>query len=176
METGVFLVEVFCVGAKLAVYETGDGQDYQRCIRDHYLSRFPMVPAEPACARKLVEQAVRYAQTLGFGPGPDYERATRVFRGLHAGYCPQEFAFGHQGKPLYRRGPRESEAQAPRLHGPYYQFNYVYRGIKTSEFIRKANLHQVRTELANYKTFRRLTEQWIGLAFRLAQAQEKLTA
>ena len=63
----------------------------------------------------------------------------------------------------------------PRRHGPYYQLNYVYRGKKTSKFIRKEILNQVRTELANYKKFRRLTEQWIGLALHLAQAKEKLT-
>jgi hypothetical protein len=38
----------------------------------------------------------------------------------------------------------------PRRHGPYYQLNYVYRGKKTSQFIRREILSQVRTELANY--------------------------
>jgi hypothetical protein len=64
----------------------------------------------------------------------------------------------------------------PRKHGPYYQLNYVYRGKKTSQFIRREILRQVRTELANYKQFRRLTEQWIGLALQVAQAKDKLTA
>jgi len=63
----------------------------------------------------------------------------------------------------------------PRRHGPYYQLNYVYRGKKTSQFIRRDILRQVRTELANYKQFRRLTEQWIGLALKVAQAKDKLT-
>ena len=115
VETGVFLVDVFCLGAKLAVYEEGDAEDYQRRIRDHYVGRFPMVPLEPDCARKLVEQAVQYAQSLGFAPHPDYKKAARVFGGLRAEPCPQEFTFGHQGKPFYRRGPRETEAQARRI-------------------------------------------------------------
>ena len=76
------------------------------------------------------------------------------------------------GKP----GCRCKDPQRPRRHGPYYQLNYVYRGKKTSQFIRREILRQVRTELANYKQFRRLTEQWIGLALHVAQAKDKLTA
>ena len=62
VQAGIFLVDVFCLGAKLAVYEDCDIEDYRRRIRDHYQSSFPMVSAEPCCARKLVEQAVQYAQ------------------------------------------------------------------------------------------------------------------
>ncbi len=75
------------------------------------------------------------------------------------------------GKP----GCRCKDPQHPRRHGPYYQLNYVYRGKKTSQFIRREILRQVRTELANYKQFRRLTEQWIGLALKVAQTKDKLT-
>ncbi len=75
------------------------------------------------------------------------------------------------GKP----GCRCKDPQHPRRHGPYYQLNYVYRGKKTSQFIRREILRQVRTELTNYKQFRRLTERWIGLALKVAQAKDKLT-
>ena len=74
------------------------------------------------------------------------------------------------GKP----GCRCKDPKQPRRHGPYYQLNYVYRGKKTSRFIRKEILQHVRTELANYKKFRRLTDQWIGLALQIAEAKEKL--
>jgi len=115
VEAGVFLVDVFCLGAKLAVYEDGDAEDYRRRIRDHYLQEFPMVPAQAHCARKLVEQAAAYARNLGFAPHADYRLASRVFGGLSAAACPQEFTFGHRGKPFYRRGPRETESQAERI-------------------------------------------------------------
>jgi len=58
-------------------------------------------------------------------------------------------------------------------HGPYYQLNYVYRGKKSSKFIRQEALKQVRSELANYKRFRRLSDHWIGLALQVAEAKEK---
>jgi hypothetical protein len=73
------------------------------------------------------------------------------------------------GKP----GCRCKDPQAPRRHGPYYQLNYVYQGKKTSQFIRRENLKQVRQELATYKKFRKLTDQWIGLALQAAQLRLK---
>jgi hypothetical protein len=71
------------------------------------------------------------------------------------------------GKP----GCRCKDPKKPRRHGPYHQLNYVYGGKKTSEFVQPQNLKQVRTQLANYKRFRRLTDQWIGSALKLAKLQ-----
>ena len=73
------------------------------------------------------------------------------------------------GKP----GCRCKTPKAPRRHGPYYQLNYVFGGKKTSEFVRPQNLKQLRAQLANYKRFRRLTEQWIGSALKLAHLEVK---
>ena len=115
VEAGIFLVDVGCLGIKLAVYESGDRQDYLQRIRGHYETDFPMVPVEPECARQLVEQAAQYAQGLGFAPHPDYKKAARVFGGLNAGQCGRNFTFGREGKPFYCRGPRETEEQARRI-------------------------------------------------------------
>ena len=111
-EAGVFLIDVLCLGVKFAVYEAGTTDDYQQRIRAHYVDQFPMVPAEPCCARKLVQDAAQYALQLGFAPHPDYQKASRIFGGIDLSQCRQEFKFGHQGKPFYRRGPRETEARA----------------------------------------------------------------
>jgi hypothetical protein len=74
------------------------------------------------------------------------------------------------GKP----GCRCKDPGRPKRHGPYYQLNYVYRGKKTSQFIRATDLAQVRAELATFKTFRRLIDQWVGLALKRAQLKLKL--
>jgi hypothetical protein len=130
VEAGIFLVDVFCLGVKLAVYEDTVTPDYRRRIHDHYMTEFPMVDTSPACARKLVENAVEYARGLGFAPPADYRKAARVFGGLAGGQCPEEFTFGHDGKPLYRRGPRETETQArgiiEHLHQRCGAGNYDY--------------------------------------------------
>ena len=76
------------------------------------------------------------------------------------------------GKP----GCRCKDPKNPRRHGPYYKLNYVYGGKKTSEFVRASKPKTVRNQLANYKRFRQLTDQWVGLALQLAKEKRKATA
>jgi hypothetical protein len=115
VEAGIFLVDVFCLGVKLTIYESCERQDYLERIRGHYQTEFPMVAVEPERARKVVEQAAQYAQGLGFAAHSDYKKAARVFGGLRTEQCAQQFTFGNKGKPFYRRGPRETEEQARRI-------------------------------------------------------------
>ena len=115
VEAGIFLVDLRCLGVKWAAYENCDRRDYLQRIRGHYESEFPMAQVDPACARKLVEQATEYARNLGFAPHPEYKLAARVFGGINAGECTQNFVFGREGKPFYFRGPRETEEQARRI-------------------------------------------------------------
>jgi hypothetical protein len=103
----------------------------------------------------------------------------RITDGCFAGYFhlgTKLLWFPENAKKHVLLPPRAKDPKRPRRHGPYYQLNYVYRGKKTSQFIRREILRQVRTELANYKQFRRLTEQWIGLALKAAQAKDKLVS
>ena len=76
------------------------------------------------------------------------------------------------GKP----GCRCKDPQKPKRHGPYYQLNYVFRGKKKSQFIRAVDAAAVRAELANFKKFRRLTDQWVGLALQRADLELKSKA
>lgn len=73
------------------------------------------------------------------------------------------------GKPNCRC----ADPSYPHLHGPYYQLNYVYDGKKAAYYVQKEDLKQVRTELANYRTFRRLIHQWIGLTVQIAKLEQK---
>ena len=83
----------FCLGVKFALYEGGQTEDYQQRIRAHYVDEFTMVPVEPCCARKLVQDAAQYALNLGFPPHPDYKKASRMFSGVDTSQCRQEFKF-----------------------------------------------------------------------------------
>ncbi len=118
-------------GVKLVVYELCGVEDYRQRIRDHYCSKFAMTATAPWCVRKLVEQAVQYADGLGLGPHPDYRKPARVFGGVCAGPCDCQFTFGDQGKPFYRRGPSETEERAryivKHLEQRCGQGNYEYR-------------------------------------------------
>jgi len=71
------------------------------------------------------------------------------------------------GKPNCRcKDPKN-----PQRHGPYYQLSWVHRGKSSTQFIRRPLLPQVRAQLATYNKFRKLTEEWINLALRVAQAR-----
>jgi len=61
----------------------------------------------------------------------------------------------------------------PRRHGPYYQLNYVYDGHKAAYYVPKQDLQEVRGELANYRKFRRLIHEWIGLTVHIAKLKQK---
>ena len=70
------------------------------------------------------------------------------------------------GKPHCRC----KDPQHPQRHGPYYQLSWVHRGKSSTQFIRQPLLPQVRAQLATYNKFRKLTEEWVNLALRVAQA------
>ena len=86
---------------------------------------------------------------------------------LHPGSLSRQFNVC--GKP----GCRCKDPRHPKRHGPYYQLNYVFRGKKTSLFIPRDQVSQLQAQLANYKSLRRSTDQWIGLAIQMARLKRK---
>jgi len=68
-----------------------------------------------------------------------------------------------------KKGCRCKDPVHPQRHGPYYQLSYVHRGRSTSQFIRPELRATVRAELATFKTFRKLTAQWVDLALTVAK-------
>jgi hypothetical protein len=57
----------------------------------------------------------------------------------------------------------------PQKHGPFYQLSYSHRGKSTTQFVRPQFVSEVRKQLAAYKKFKKLTEQWVALALELAK-------
>lgn len=52
----------------------------------------------------------------------------------------------------------------PKKHGPYYQLSFVHRGKSTSRFIKPQFVPEIKQQVANYKKFKELVEQWKALA------------
>jgi yecA family protein len=69
----------------------------------------------PACAKKLIEGAIAYAEDLGFAPHRDYRKARKVLSGIDAALCPTDFTYGRDGKPCYVAGPDDSEERVERV-------------------------------------------------------------
>ncbi len=87
---------------------------------------------------------------------------------LHPGSLSQQY------NVCGKAGCRCKDPHDPKRHGPYYQLNYVFRGKKTSRFVPRQEVAQLRKELARYKTLRRSTEQWTALALQIAQVKRKM--
>jgi hypothetical protein len=113
-----FIVDVFCLGVKNALFHICSEQDYAgtvkpRLTEPHSDQAFQAIP--PSCARKLIEGSISYAEQLGFHPHRDYQNARGIFGDIDGRACPTTFAYGNDGKPFYIRGPKESISQAKKI-------------------------------------------------------------
>ena len=116
VEAGFFLLDVFCLGVKDAgFHQFSSVADYQEGLIDRLFPDGNSVRMTPEAARKLTEDAISYARALGFSPGADYKKASRVFGGITTANCNEQFVFGQNDKPLYIQGPSDSPARVERI-------------------------------------------------------------
>jgi len=108
-----FLVDVYCLGIKDALYAVLSPAEYDYKLVGLQHEAFRAIP--PACARKLVEGAEAYARDLGFPSHPDYPRARQIFGDLDATACPTPYVFGKDGKPFFMSGPYDTPAKCRRI-------------------------------------------------------------
>ena len=57
--------------------------------------------------------------------------------------------------------------------GKYWQISYTHKMRSRSEYVRSEHLRAVRTELANFRKFRLLTDRWIELSLELSKLKRK---
>jgi hypothetical protein len=58
---------------------------------------------------------------------------------------------------------------SPKKHGPFYQLSYSHEGKSTTRFVRPGYVATIEKELATYKRYRELTQDWVSLAIQLSQ-------
>lgn len=105
----VFLVDVYCLGVKNC-FLCRFMRSEKREMLDKIFAIEGRTEMSPACAKKLVLDAVAYARSLGLEPHPDYARAARLLNPIDATQCQTVFTFGDDGKPFYIQGPHDSRA------------------------------------------------------------------
>jgi yecA family protein len=111
----VFVIDLYCLGVKDCFSETGVSESM---LREFIETRLPPDSQErihPACAKKLIEGAVAYAESLGFAPARDFRKARKVLSSVDCSICPRDFTFGCDGRPRYIRGPDDSEERVDRV-------------------------------------------------------------
>ena len=101
-----FLLDVFCLGVK-DTYCMLIGENEYRFRLQQIEKHQDLVKVHPACAKKLVEDAQTYAETLGLSPHRDYGFTKRIFGDIEKEQCPRSFTFGRDGKPMYMAGPND---------------------------------------------------------------------
>ncbi len=105
-----FVVDVYCLGVKEAFFTVMRKADYLGKLKPMLTKTHAEAgvrPLEPACARKLLQGAVAYAESLGFEPAEDYWRAEKLFGDADPAACETEYTYGHEGRPCYVQGPND---------------------------------------------------------------------
>lgn len=111
----MFLVDLFCLGVKDAAFEADVSESYLKELVEERLPEDYRERIHPACAKKLIEGAIAYAESLGFTAHHDFRKARKVLNGIDAAACPREFTFGRDGRPCYVRGVDDTEDRVDRI-------------------------------------------------------------
>jgi hypothetical protein len=64
---------------------------------------------------------------------------------------------------------RCKDKKNPQRHGPYHQLSYTRKGRSTSEFVKADDVAGVQSQLADYKRFMALKDEWVGISIALAK-------
>ncbi len=120
-----FLVDVYCLGVKDTFWDAGSPGDFKELLRRMETTQ-SMLPISPACLVKIVEGSVRFAESFGFRPHPDYRHTSSLLKGIDPQECPNEYTFGREEKPFYIQGPNESFEEARAIMQQVRQFGGHY--------------------------------------------------
>jgi len=106
----VFLVDQACLGVKSALGRLFHSRaEYDGELRAMLVEQMPMIEGDLNLAAKIVREAVRYAQDLGFQPDPDVADAALVVGQADPDKCQTEIPLGGpEGKPFYVAGPNDN--------------------------------------------------------------------
>ncbi|MCX6956155.1 MAG: UPF0149 family protein [Verrucomicrobia bacterium] len=114
-DIGFFLVDLWCLGVKDAfLYDDSSEAELRELLTERLPEEF-RERFHPACAKKMIDGALAYAEALGFAPHRDYRKARRALSGLDATACPETFTFGRDGRPCYVEGPHDTDERTERI-------------------------------------------------------------
>lgn len=112
---GMFSVDLWCLGVRDARAECDLPREELDNFIDGHLGESSRESIHPACAKKLIEGALAFAERLGFAPHRDFRKARRVLSGLDVSVCPMEFTYGRNGRPCYVRDEVDSDERVGRI-------------------------------------------------------------
>jgi hypothetical protein len=109
--TGVFLVDLGCLGVKNAHGEVSESVRAHRQIREQVQSSQQMGSASLHLVAKIIREGIAYADQLGFRPHPDYHQVKWVLGDADPDACSEVIPLGKDGKPFFIAGPYDNVPQ-----------------------------------------------------------------
>lgn len=68
--------------------------------------------------------------------------------------------------------PGSLSVQTRAWGGNYHQLSYTHLGKGRTEYVPPERVRNVKRQLANYKKFKELTTEWVGLAIELCKLKQ----
>jgi hypothetical protein len=90
----VFLLDAWSLGVKDVYKRSLSGKEFEFYLEQMSIAT-PMVPVDPAFARKLLHDLVAWSRAHGFAPHRDYPKIEPIFGSISTVQCDVEFQFGH---------------------------------------------------------------------------------
>ena len=114
VSAGFFLLDTHCLGVKDAFFPEMMRDDFEHA-QERTWDVQTFIAIDPGRARKLIAEAVAYANNPGFPPAREFAAIEPIFGGILPAGDDETFIFGKEGKPLYIAGPSHTPAQAWRI-------------------------------------------------------------
>jgi hypothetical protein len=114
LASGVFLLDVFCLGIKDVMFKSLERDELASYME---ATGSQMVSISPSDARKLLRDLAAWSHTIGFPPHRDFAAVEHLFGDASADESEADFRFGCDGKPLYIPGPFDSPSLIRRRLG-----------------------------------------------------------
>ncbi len=108
----IFLVDTYCLGVKDCFGEV-PAANYGK-----QLERFKkqgVRPIDPPSARKLIDDAVAFAASVGLSPYADFRKLRPILDGIDPDLARETFPMGKDGKPFFISGPSQSPSECRRI-------------------------------------------------------------
>lgn len=107
---GAFLIDLGCLGVKNALAKVFISKgEYQREYRSHVMQSQPMQKCDLDLAAKVIDEATKYAQSLGFKPHRDARQALKVLGDANPQNRSETVPLGGEdGKPFFVAGPYDN--------------------------------------------------------------------
>jgi len=95
-----FMLDVYCRGVRGAVLDCMSSHEFDYVL-DQMGGALPWVSVDPSYARKLLREATKYAEPLGFRPPREFAAVEALFGDVSADASDTVFGFSLNGRPCY---------------------------------------------------------------------------